>query len=189
MENIRSFIAIELNKDIKEELAKLIEKLKSSGADVKWVAPENIHVTLKFLGNISQEKIERIKGVLDKNKERFKTFSLTIAGIGAFPKLSFPRVIWVGIDEGKDSAKKIYYFLEAELEKEGFPKEERPFSPHITIGRVNSIKNKEGLKSAIENLKFAAAKTLDVDHVTLFQSTLTPKGPIYTPLYQAKFIA
>ncbi|PIU42143.1 MAG: RNA 2',3'-cyclic phosphodiesterase [Candidatus Omnitrophica bacterium CG07_land_8_20_14_0_80_42_15] len=186
-EQTRSFIAIELCSDIKEELASLIEKLKSSGADVKWVEPLNIHLTLKFLGGMSLDEIDTIKNVMDKTKNKFKAFQMSLSQVGAFPKLSYPRVIWVGVNDGKEKAKEIYDFLESELEKEFFEKEERPFSPHLTIGRVKSLKNKEALKSSIENLKFSSAKTSLVDHVTLFKSTLTPKGSIYTPIHVVKF--
>lgn len=186
MEKIRSFIAIELDEEIKQTLASLIEKLKASGADVKWVKPENIHLTLKFLGHISKEKIDGIKRILDNAKDIFKPFRIILSDLGAFPKPSYPRVIWVGIKDGENNSKKIYDFMEKGLEKIGFQKEERPFSPHLTIGRVKSPKNRESLKSNIENLKNSLTKSLDVGHITLFQSTLTPGGPIYTPLYKAK---
>jgi len=186
MITIRSFIAIELSNNIKQELAGLIEKLKTSGADVKWVNPENIHLTLKFLGYISPEKIEAVKKVLDSIKGKFTPFKITLSGVGAFPKLSYPRVIWVGMQDGQDDAKRIYALLEAELEKAGFKKEERAFSPHLTIGRVRSGKNRQDLKSAIENLKFSPENTQTVEHLTLFKSALTPKGPVYTSLYEAR---
>lgn len=187
MSKIRAFIAISISSDIKQELAALIDKLKTSGADVKWVNPENIHLTLKFLGYISPEKIEEVKKVLDGIKSKFTPFKITFSGVGAFPKLSYPRVIWVGMQNGKDDAKRIYELLEAGLEKTGFKKEERAFSAHLTIGRVRSGKNRQDLKSAIENLKFSPEKTQTVEHLTLFKSALTPKGPIYTPLHKASF--
>lgn len=186
MEKIRTFIAIELNKEIKQELALLTDKLRASGADVKWVNPENIHLTLKFLGSISKEKIDEIKTVLDNAKNRFKAFPAALSGIGAFPKLSYPRVIWVGMEKGKDKIKEIYDFLEIELTKVGFQKEERPFAAHLTVGRVKSTKHRQNLVSSIETLKFSPT-ILNVDHITLFQSTLTPQGPIYTPLHEAPF--
>ena len=186
MSKIRAFIAISISSDIKQELAALIDKLKTSGADVKWVNPENIHLTLKFLGYISPEKIEEVKKVLDGIKSKFTPFKITFSGVGAFPKLSYPKVIWVGIQNGKDDAKRIYELLETELEKAGFEKEERAFSAHLTIGRVRSGKNKAALKPAIESLSFSSDKILEVEHITLFQSTLTPKGPVYTPLYEAR---
>jgi len=186
MEKIRSFIAIELDEEIKHGLASLIEKLEASGADVKWVKPENIHLTLKFLGHVSKEKINGIKRILDNAKDIFKPFRINLSGLGAFPKLSYPRVMWVGLEDAENNSKEIYDFLEKELEKIGFQKEKRPFSPHLTIGRVKSPKNREPLKSNIENLKNSLTNALDVNHITLFQSTLTPGGPIYTPLYKAR---
>jgi len=186
MEKLRTFIAISLNTGVKEELAVLIDKLKTSGADVKWVNPENIHLTLKFLGYILPEKIEEVKRVLGRIRGKFTPFKITFSGVGAFPKLSYPRVIWVGINGGKEDTKHVYELLEAELEKIGFKKEDRDFSPHLTIGRVRSGKNKAALKSCIENLSFSSGEILEVEHITLFQSTLTPKGPVYTPLYEVR---
>jgi len=184
MDKIRSFIAIKLNDEVRAGLGVVIDKLKESGADVKWVKLENIHLTLKFLGSISAEEIEGVKAILDKAKDRFKKFSIDISKVGAFPKISFPKVVWAGVSENADILKQIYLFLEEELEKKGFQKEDRPFSPHLTIGRVKSPKNRPSLKSSIENLKDSSFKSLDVTEISLLQSKLTPQGPIYTPLHQ-----
>jgi len=183
---IRSFIAIGLDSGIKAELEASICKLKGSGADVKWVRCENIHLTLKFLGNISPDTVEDVKKILDNAGMRFAPFKMTLSGVGAFPGLSHPRVIWVGIGEGADEAKKIYAFLEEGLEKLRFEREERPFSPHLTIGRVRSSGKKEALASAVEGLKLRPDISQRVESITFFQSTLTPKGPIYTPLHKAR---
>lgn len=187
METIRSFIAIELDKDAKKELAALTETLKKSGADVKWVNPDGIHLTMKFLGNVPEEKISGIKRILDETAASFKPFSMMLSAIGAFPKISYPRVIWVGVEEGKKEASEIYNLLESRLENVGFQKEKRPFSAHITLGRVRSQKNRESLITRIENLKFSYSKTINVGHLTLFQSTLSPHGSTYTALHESRF--
>ena len=185
-ETIRTFIAIELNEEIHGELSSLQSDLKKSEADVKWVAPESIHLTLKFLGNIDEEKIKKTQNILSDIVKNFKPFFLSLKDIGAFPKLNYPRVIWVGVDEGKPKVSKLAKELEDRLEKIGISKEEKEFHPHITLGRVKSPKNRENLKNIIETTKFEPKSKIDVNRLILFKSQLTPQGPIYTPLFVAK---
>lgn len=188
---MRTFIAIDLSSETKEKLTHLQTELKKSNADVKWVDPENIHLTLKFLGEISEQQAGRIKEALDKITYGLKPFEITLSGIGAFPKLDYPRVVWVGIEKGKNETEEIAKRIEDELEKLEFQKEERGFTAHLTIGRVRSAKNKEQLKTAIQSLNSELqtpnSKPQFISHIILYQSTLTPKGPIYTPLHTAAF--
>jgi 2'-5' RNA ligase len=185
---MRTFIAIELPQEMRDYLAGIQNKLNASGADVKWVKPCNIHLTLKFLGEIDEKKLGRITEILENVSGNKKTFQIRISTLGAFPKINSPRVIWVGIDKGDNEAKEIAKELEEKIAKIGIPKEDRPFSSHITIGRTRSNLNLENLIQGLktlenepgrENLEFAAGK------ITLFQSTLTPKGPIYEVLREA----
>jgi len=183
---MRTFIALDLSQEIRSELARLEEILKSAGADVKWVNPENIHLTLKFLGEIEENAVGEIKKALDGVASVRKAFGISLFKAGAFPSLDNPRVIWVGIDKGCAETEEIAKGAEEALEKLGFAKEERPFSAHLTIGRVRSGKNKHALKEKLASIAVRPA-TCAIKHVTLFQSTLTPKGPIYTALYTAEF--
>lgn len=185
-QSIRTFIAIELNEETHSELSSLLSALKESDADVKWVAPEAIHLTLKFLGYIDEAKVKEVQEILSEVVKNFKPFALSLKEIGAFPKLDYPRVIWAGVDEGKDEAELIAKELEDKLEKIGIPREDRELHPHLTLGRVKSQKNKDKLKSIIETTKFESSSKVNVDHLTLFKSQLTAKGPIYTPLFIAK---
>jgi len=182
---MRTFIAIELPKEIRDSLANLQDKLKSTGADVKWVEPDNIHLTLKFLGEIDDQKLDKITSILENIAKDKNSFHIFISSIGAFPRISSPRVIWVGIDMGEKETKGIVKALEEKIEKIGIPKEDRPFSSHITIGRTRSALNlqklAEGLKTLENDLKIKVAE-FDVTKITLFKSTLTPKGPIYEVL-------
>jgi 2'-5' RNA ligase len=182
---MRTFIAIELPEPIKNSLAKLIDKLKQTGADVKWVAPQNIHLTLKFLGERDDKKVDRISEILDEVARNHRAFPIQINALGAFPNMNSPRVIWVGIDQGDVETKNIFKDLEDLICKVGIPKEDRAFSSHITIGRTKSAKGLAELTQEItslndsigrENLNFTAGS------ITLFKSTLTPKGPIYEAL-------
>ena len=181
---IRSFIAIELPKEIKEDLGKIQDELKKSNADIKWVEPKNIHLTLKFLGNVDEKKLEDIKRILRNLSERYKGFFIELSRIGAFPKISSPRVIWIGIEKGKEELSKIFLELEEQLENIGFKKEERGFSSHITIGRVRSVLNRIRLIEEVKKINSLSRLSLSCNKITLFKSTLTPKGPIYEAIYQ-----
>src|SRR3990167_2243722 len=150
---MRSFIAIELTNEIKDELAQIQARLKYSGADVKWVEKNNIHLTLKFLGEVSEDRTKAVVSVLDDIAKGSKPFEMTIRDIGAFPKIDYPRVVWVGLDKGASESKEITQRIEEELERSGFERESRAFSPHLTIGRVRSAKNKAALKEKILSTK------------------------------------
>ena len=192
---MRAFIAIELDQNIKEKISAIQKKLKQTEADVKWVKPENIHLTLKFLGDIDEKKAEKIKNILKNLAGDRQTFDMAISELGAFPKLRFPRVIWIGIKEGADDALKITSILDDKLVSIGFAKEKRGFSAHITIGRVRSNKNRLRLIEAVNKFNetnqkeftplekdFLTEFTQTVKNITLFKSTLTPQGPIYEAL-------
>ena len=181
---MRTFIAIALPKEIKEALAGLEKELKASEADVKWVSPENIHLTLKFLGEIEDKTLEKIIKIIDDTAKKKNKFQVRISSLGAFPKIDFPRVIWVGVDIGDKEAKNIAEGLEEEIAKIGIPKENRPFSSHITIGRTKSSLNREKLVQDLRNKAELGGKKLEfyVTKITLFKSTLTPRGPIYEAL-------
>jgi len=178
---MRTFIAIELPKNIKDSLSQLQAELKSSNADVKWVAPENIHLTLKFLGEIDDKKSEKIIQIIEEVAKGKNKFQVRISLLGAFPKIGSPRVIWVGIEAGDKETKEIAEELEEKIAKIGVPKEKRPFSSHITIGRLRSPLKREILIKYLKEKSGLGGKILEfsADKITLFKSTLTPKGPIY----------
>ena len=185
---MRTFIAIELPKEIKDSLLKVQDKLKTSGADVKWVSPKNIHLTLKFLGEIDDKKLGKITQILEEITQDKNPYLLRLSSIGAFPKINFPRVIWVGTDRGDTETKQIANALEENIAKIGIPKEDRPLSCHITLGRVKSSLNREGLVENLNNLaNYPQKLNLEflVTKITLFKSTLTPKDPIYEALKEA----
>lgn len=189
---MRAFIAIELPQEIKDAIGKLQAGLKQAGADVKWVNPGNIHLTLKFLGEIDDNKIMEIENILSESAKACKDFYIRPCSIGAFPKIQSPKVIWIGIDKGGSQTKLIAQELEEKLAQSGIPKEERPFSCHITIGRTKSFLNSGKLIRELINLEgniqgkfqeFPAAK------LTLFKSTLTPQGPVYEAVKCASLTA
>jgi len=185
---MRAFIAIELSPEIKDSITQIQTHLKYSAADVKWIGTGNIHLTLKFLGDITEEKCEEIKSILDEIGKSAKPFEISIKDIGAFPNINYPRVIWVGLDKGMVESKIIAEKICEEILKLGFQREPRPFAPHLTIGRVRSPKNKEALKEKIGSYQFPPVIPHLASSVALFQSILTPKGPTYTKLHEAKLL-
>lgn len=186
---MRTFIAIELPDEIRGTLAKLQDKLKQSQADVKWVEPHNIHLTLKFLGEINQEQLDNITRVLGQVCLSKKCFRMRLSAVGAFPKMDFPRVIWVGVEKGASETSEIAAQLEEGISILGIPKEKRPFSSHITIGRVRSYLNKDKLVNGLKKMEPLEGKEFAVTKLTLFKSTLTPIGPAYEALKAASLKA
>lgn len=185
---MRSFIAIELPKDIRENLHAIQKQLRLTGADVKWVQPENIHLTLKFLGEINEELLNKITNILDDIGKENKAYPIRVNSLGAFPRLSSPRVVWVGIDQGNEETQKIAQGLEERIALLGIPKEDRPFSTHITIGRTKSSLNLDKLVKELNNIKegvFQKNPEFQAGKITLFKSSLTPKGPLYEVLHEA----
>jgi len=181
---MRTFIAIELPQEIKDFLSRLQGELKASRADVKWVEPKNIHLTLKFLGEIDEKKLEKVSEIMQETVKEKDKFQMRISSLGAFPKIDSPRVIWVGVALGDKEVKAIAEDLEEKISKIGIPREARPFSSHITIGRAKSSLNRQELVQDLKNKADLGGKNLDfyVTKITLFQSTLTPKGPVYEAL-------
>ena len=190
---MRTFIAIEIPEEIKKVLVHIEDHLKYAQADVKWVRPETIHLTLKFLGEVTDEKRGEIEKALDEIARSVKPFELTVKEIGTFPYIEHPRVVWVGLDKGATETIGLANRIEEALAAIGFAKEDRPFSPHITIGRVRSPINKDKLKEKI----LSASNTIHLSEVTphrvasiiLFRSTLTPQGPIHTKIHESALLS
>jgi len=182
---MRTFIAIELPKDIKNILGNIQNELKQSQADVKWVKPDNIHLTLKFLGEIQEDLVKKIQLVLEEIAQKNSSFSIYLASLGVFPKLQYPRVVWIGLNNDQQILK-IAKELEESLITIGIPAETRPFSSHITLGRSRSSSHRKELVEKIESLNKNLSLSLQefrVSGITLFKSTLTPAGPIYEVIF------
>lgn len=185
---MRAFIAIELPKEIKDHLSRIQAQLRTAGADVRWVDPKNIHLTLKFLGEIDDKKKSDIIEIIEDTAKNNNQFLARICCAGAFPKISFPRVLWVGIQEGDKETKEIALALEEKIDKLGIPREDRPFSSHITIGRIKSTSNREKLVRELETIAANLNKEsliFSINKITFFKSTLTPHGPVYEILKEA----
>jgi 2'-5' RNA ligase len=180
-ESIRSFVAFDIeNDDVRNRLADAQNRLFQTGADVKLVETENIHVTMRFLGDVSLGMIEKISKEMKKTE--FKPFNLQIQGVGVFPSLSYPRVVWAGITEGKDQLRDVFTQIEPRLRALGFAPDSKGFSPHLTIARVRSGRNKAQLSEFVNKNVSHAFGTIKAECLRLKKSVLSPKGPIYSTL-------
>jgi len=182
---MRLFIAMPLPSIIEEALAKIIFDLKQNRSGVRWVKPQNIHLTLKFLGETDESKVKAIGDVIEKVSKNYNTLSGKIDIIGGFPNLKRPRVIWAGMSNPIEILAEIAEAIEDELEELGFEKEKRKFKSHLTLGRVKDSFGLPGLVEVIKNYKFMPEE-LKFDRIVLFKSTLTPGGPIYERLLEAE---
>ncbi len=183
---IRSCLSIELPGTILKKIEEVEGDLKSSHADVRWVSPEKIHLTLKFFGNIDESRINPIVKSVEGPIQTTSLFSLKVRGLGAFPHFKNPRVIWMGLVDGKEVLISFQRELEKELERIGFPPEERPFQPHLTLGRVKSNRGRDELVGRMEKYREEEFGDFQVEKVVLFRSDLRPSGPVYTPLREIK---
>ncbi|MCK8600898.1 RNA 2',3'-cyclic phosphodiesterase [Desulfoferrobacter suflitae] len=179
---IRTFIAVDVPFLVKRELEKFAGELKMSGALVTWVKPERMHLTLKFLGDVSPEQIEPIGQALQQAATGIHPVHLQPAGCGAFPSLKQMRVVWVGLRGDVDLLQTLHKRVETALTTLGFAAEERPFKAHLTLGRVKGKKHLNLLQEALLAHRQFTAGAFAVTELTLYRSDLRPTGPIYQPL-------
>jgi len=182
MDGIRSFIAIEIPPSLKSRMEEVQEELRRAEADVKWVRPEGIHLTLKFLGSIRREDVEKISVALGPVAASIAPFEIRILGLGCFPHARNPRVVWLGVDRGRDPLASLHLAIEQKMADLSLPPEERPFSPHLTLGRVRSPRGRVGLARALEMNRGAEIGSFQAREVILFRSELRPSGAVYTKL-------
>ncbi|MDP6457972.1 MAG: RNA 2',3'-cyclic phosphodiesterase [Candidatus Bathyarchaeota archaeon] len=181
---IRCFVAVDVaDPGILDALRGFQAGLIGSGGELKLVKLENVHLTLKFLGDIEKRLLEEVKHIV--TSLRFEPFRMTLTEIGAFPNLRRPRVIWMGVSEGIDELAAIFRELEAGFVGLGFKHEGRRFSPHITIARVRSGRNRDLLMEEVLKYRDAVFGGFDVRSIKLKQSVLTPRGPLYSTLAES----
>ena len=185
-EEIRSFIAIELPEEVRGGLARLRSELKRNEHKfVKWVNPDGLHLTLKFLGNIPSKRVTEIINVIEEVTQGVSAFHLEISGLGAFPSLRQARVFWVGIGGEVDKLSKLQQNIDSALAVLGFAKEERPFVPHLTLARLRpgaSPLERRSFGELVDPTIFEDKYHIEVGAVSLMRSQLTPAGAVYTRL-------
>ena len=179
---VRAFVAIEIPENAKSFLKVIWSDLKKVGADVKWVRPEGIHLTLKFLGEIQADRIPVFKRDLGPVFREFRPFEIRISGMGAFPHLMRPRVIWVGLEDPSGILAPLAQRVEDVFDVHGFKKEKRGFNPHLTLGRVRSVAGRDELVEAVRQRMSMSGPGFFVDRGVLFQSILRPAGAEYREL-------
>ena len=184
-ERIRSFISFDLpDEQILKRMVSVQAKLSEARADLKLVNPNNIHITLRFLGEVSSEIIEHV--IEEMGHVKAPSFDVEFKGVGTFPNIRNPRVIWVGIEKGASELSEIYGQLEPKLRKIGLIPDKKGFSPHLTIARVRSGRNRSELVNILGDLKLYDFGVMRADILRLKKSTLTPTGPIYSTIHEIK---
>ncbi len=182
---IRSFVAFEIGEaGVLKRIADAQRALVDTGADLRLVKPENIHVTVRFLGDISPIMADMVRS--EMNGILFRPFEIELRGLGAFPDLRHARVIWIGIKRGRETLMKIFDQLEGRLRKLGFTPDRRGFSPHVTIARVKSRENRDLLIRQIVSRCDYDFGTVKANSLKLMESVLTPKGPVYSTLHEVR---
>ena len=181
MKQFRTFVAVEMPEDVQKEFREVQTTLRRTDAHVKWVEPHNIHVTLKFLGDVAEDHLEGLYQGVTEGVRGIQPFEINLSQLGAFPNFKRPRVIWIGVEAGKEKLVQLQKQVEDSISHHGFPKENRKFSPHLTIGRVKSPRGVDDLVTTIQETPFES-NSIGIREVVVMKSTLTPEGPIYAPL-------
>jgi len=182
---LRAFIAVDIpDGEVKERILEFQRTISQTGADLKLVELENIHITLRFLGDVTTATAEDLKTELGRVK--FSPFKVTLRGVGVFPDYGRINVVWVGIDEGNIGLLDLYGKINRSLGRIGIPPDRRGLSPHLTVARVRSGRNRESLSKTVAELTTSEFGSIEVNSFHLKQSTLTARGPIYQSLQEIK---
>ncbi len=187
---LRLFIALELTPEVKQGLARLQDELKRQlpSKVVRWTNPDGIHLTLKFLGDTPTDKVDAVSQAMAQAAAGFAPFSFTVAGFGCFPNAHRPNVLWVGVPETPKVLAGLQRAVDLRMHALGYAKETRPFSPHLTLGRVNKTitpAERQKLAEVIAKTQVGPLGVVPVHEVILFQSDLRPTGSVYTALARA----
>lgn len=177
MSQLRAFLAVDLDDDLKPKIYKIIKQFKEIDTKINYVELDNLHLTLKFFGDIDVEGLDVLEKSIQKVITDFDSFNISLKGCGAFPNKNHIKVIWIGIDEDK-LLKDLHDKLDKEFNTLGFDLDKK-FSTHLTIGRMKSAKNKDKVKSLINEFGEVSIGEMTVNKISLKKSTLTPSGPIY----------
>ena len=189
-EQVRSFIAIELPEEVRQRLARLRNELeRDEHRFVKWVNPEGVHLTLKFLGNIPATRVKEVARAMEGATQGISPFHLQISGLGVFPSLTQVRVFWVGVGGEMDKLSRLQQNIDSALGALGFAREERSFVPHLTLARIRqgaSPADRRSFGALVDSVVLEREYHVEVESVNLMRSQLTPVGAVYTRLSVAK---
>src|SRR3989338_2120348 len=179
---MRAFIGIALPDAVRSSLKHLQGQLRASGADVTWVEPDHLHVTLKFLDEITDDQRRMVEAMLGRVAEHERAFTLELEHAGAFPSIDAPRVLWVGLAQGKETVVRIAQAIEREGQAISLHSEERPFAAHVTLGRVRTSRNQAALTQRLRETDWQPPASWHVTALTLYHSVLSSAGPRYSVL-------
>jgi 2'-5' RNA ligase len=177
---VRAFIAVDLNEEIRGKIAEIQSALGRFSSSVRWVRPSSIHITLRFLGEISPDQQKRLTEMLADRKCGVPPFTIAVERMGFFPHARSPRVTWLGVEEGKNSLQQLARYVEVVATDVGFLREERPFSPHITFGRIKYLPDLKRFLEATAPFSEIHCGTVQIRQFHLYESQLHRDGPIYT---------
>ncbi|MBS3812211.1 RNA 2',3'-cyclic phosphodiesterase [Candidatus Bipolaricaulota bacterium] len=182
---MRTFFCLEIPEETRKRMAKLSEDIYQP-AYVKWVDPANLHVTLKFLGEVEPSRVDEIEEAAKAPADHNPAFTMEIDKLGSFPKVSYPKVIWLGSSSEPAEIHSLYADLEEEMAGLGFDPEERDYIPHITLGRTKEKNNGRIKEMGRELESFSVGENweVEIDELTLMESELRRDGPVYTPLFK-----
>jgi RNA 2',3'-cyclic 3'-phosphodiesterase len=183
---IRCFVCIEISESVKLRIQAIQRELGRLGGDVSWVKPSNIHLTLKFMGDVPAERISLVTEVCSRITQSLSPFIVTVGGTGCFPSRRNPKVLWVGLRNVPEELRMVQCSLEDELQKKGFKREDKPFSPHLTLGRIRGSRQSEHIADALLAWEFAG-EPVHANELILMRSELHPAGAHYTPLGKFPF--
>jgi 2'-5' RNA ligase len=185
----RLFLALEPPDPVRRRLASLADELRRAagraGEEIRWVPPANVHLTLQFLGAVPEERVAAIEAALGDAAREARPLSLAVRGVGGFPNARRPRVVWAGLEGDLAPLGAFVAGLGARLAKLGYPPEDRPFSPHLTLGRARDRRGAPGLAGALAGVAQEAPAPWRAGEVVLFESHLSPRGPQYEAIARA----
>jgi len=187
MGRVRTFIAVDVGKAIRHRLVGLQETLAEAGTAIKWVEPENLHVTLLFLGEVDEREVPGVCKLVAQETARHADFTMSVETVGCFPHARRPRILWAGVGHGTQELCALHDGLEPPLEELGYRREERRYTPHITLGRVTSDRATSALVQALAGQAGWKGGEIEVADLQVMSSQLTPKGPVYTVMSRARF--
>jgi 2'-5' RNA ligase len=179
---MRCFIAIDLSQAVKEGIREVIERIRHTSGSVKWVPVENLHVTVKFLGEVSDDMAAKIGSRVSDVCMRHEPFEIIVRGTGAFPNMRRPTVLWVGIDRS-DALEQLYSDTDLSLSELGFARETRRFSPHLTVGRVKDARDIEWTVKEFCTFQETLFGSIEVRELLVMQSVLRPSGAEYSRVH------
>ena len=179
---MRTFVAVPVNDAVRGKLSGMLTLLSAAAPRVRWVRPENLHITLKFLGDVPPQDLDELFSALTDAITETAPFTLEVAGLGAFPRVSAPRVAWAGIGEGAEELSALAGKTETACAALGYEPEARPYRPHLTLGRARIPSDMADAAALLTKCAKDSFGVIDVDEAVVYMSELRKSGPVYSPM-------